>query len=349
MRTLVTKPILSIEHSGPEKVMIGDRVPLEIQVHNRGDGAAKKVMLLESIPAQLKYADDFRELEYEIGTLGPNQSRKITLTLAAASVGSFKNIVQVTGEGDLSAQHSIDMEVISPKLEISSDGPNRRYLKRNASHSFTVQNTGTAISTNLDMIAKLPRGVRFVSANNEGQFDPGSNAVYWSLESLNIGQSASVTVTTTPVETGPQDIDFIAAADLQLKENLRQPMLVEHLVDLFFEIDDLEDHIEIGSETKYRIRLVNQGTKPAVNVQLSLACDPGIRPISCDGDIPGEVRGQEVMFAPVTSLNPGEELIVIVTAAGAATGEHRIAAILRSDDSEFNISKEESTRVYSDR
>ena len=349
MRVLVTKPQLAVEHTGPAKVTIGDRVPLAINVRNLGNGPAKEVILQEVVPPQLKFAEDFSELEYEIGTLAPGESRKVNLNLTAAQIGRFRNTLLVSGAGGLHAEHQIDMEVVAPLLELSSEGPSRRYLKRNATHVFSVRNSGTAIATNLDLVTKLAKGVRFVSANNQGQYDPGSHAVYWSLDRLNVGQGASVQLTTTPEEPGEQALEFIATADLNQKANFRQPLLVEDLLELFFEIDDVEDVIEVGSETRYRIRLINQGTVAATNLQLSFSAEQGIRPVSVDNRLAGDVRGQEVVFAPVAEIRPGQELVTYVTAIGAAPGEHRIVARLRSDQREMNVSKEESTRVYADR
>jgi hypothetical protein len=243
----------------------------------------------------------------------------------------------------------LDMEVVAPQLQLSSEGPNRRFLKRNATHVFAVRNAGTAIATNLDLVTKLPRGVRFVSANNQGQYDPGSHAVYWSLDRLNVGQAASVQLTTTPEEPGEQELEFLASADLNQKASFRQPLLVEDLMELFFEIDDIEDVIEVGSETRYRLRLTNQGTVTATNIQLVFSAEQGIRPVSVDNRLAAEVRGQDVIFAPVAQIRPGEEIVTLITAVGAAPGEHRVVARLRADQREMNVSKEESTRVYADR
>lgn len=349
MRVLVTKPQLAVEHSGPAKVMIGDRVPLAITIRNLGNGPAKDVIVQETVPPQLKFAEDFNELEYEIGTLSPGQSRKVNLNLSAAQIGRFRNTILVSGQGGLHAEHQIDMEVVAPQLTLSSDGPNRRYVKRNATHQFSVRNTGTAIATNLDLVTKLPRGIRFVSANNQGQYDPGSNSVYWSLDRLNVGQAASVELTTTPAEVGEQNIEFVATADLDQKATFRQPLVVEDLIELFFEIDDVDDVIEVGSETRYRLRLMNQGSVTATNIQLTFSAEQGIRPVSIDNRLAGEVRGQEVIFAPLTEIRPGEEIVTFITATAAAPGEHRVVARLQADQREMNVRKEESTRVYADR
>ena len=109
------------------------------------------------------------------------------------------------------------------------------------------------------------------------------------------------------------------------------------------------DHIEVGSDTSYRMRVVNQGTKTATNVQLFLDLPNGIRPKAVEGGLQGQVQGQRVVFAPITSMNPGDEINVSVSATGVAPGEHKVVAQMRTDDRQTNISKEETTQVYSDR
>ena len=349
MRTLVTKPELTITHSAPARSLIGDNVELDIVVTNNGNGPAKDVVIQEDLPDQLEYPEGFRRIEYPVGVLAPGQSRKLQLSLRAADVGRLRNIVAVSGAGGLSAKHEINMEIVAPKLVANATGPRKRYLRRQATHEFSVQNNGTADATNVEMMAKLPPGLRFVSANNQGQFDPGTNAVYWSLTELAPQSPVSVSMTTVPVDTGTQDIAFTAVADLKQKTTADAPLVVEHLVDVYFEIDDVVDHIEVGSDTSYRMRVVNQGTKTATNVQLFLDLPNGIRPKAVEGGLQGQVQGQRVVFAPITSMNPGDEINVSVSATGVAPGEHKVVAQMRTDDRQTNISKEETTQVYSDR
>ncbi len=350
MRTRVTRPLLDVEHSSTDRSLVGSPVQLKILVHNRGDGEAKDVMLHESVPQQLKYSsDDFRELEYPIGTIRPGQTKEISLNLSAAEAGRFKNTVVVTAAGDLKASHSIDMEVVSPLLSVVSSGPTRRFLKREAVYEFTTSNNGTASASNVDLIARLPRGLKFDSADNLAEYNPDTHAVYWALDELKPGQQAKVSLTATPVETGQADFDFQVTGDLDIAATAHQPLTIEHLVDVYFEIDDVEDHIEVGSPTQYIIKVVNQGTKPASNVRLSLELENGVQPMAVDSAVNAEIRGQAVVFAPIANINPGEELKIVVDAIGRTPGEHRVSANLQTDGREINISKEESTRVYADR
>ena len=351
MRTLVTKPVLQITHRSKPTVLIGDDVIFDVVVENKGDGAARDVVVQEDVPQQLEWPNGMADegLEYEIGTLMPGQSKRIQLGLKAARIGRLRNVMFATAAGGLKTKHEIDMEVVAPNLSTTSSGPKLRYLQREATHKFAVANQGTAAATNVDLIARLPAGLRFVRADNRGRYDANSHAVYWSLAELGLKANAGVELTTMPVEVGNQDIKFEAVADLNQKAQAIQNLAVEHLVDVFFDIDDVVDPIEIGSKTSYRIRIVNQGTKAATNVQLQIDFPNGLIPTSVDGNLQNQIQGQRILFTPISSMSPGDQIQFLVHGQGQAAGDHRVVVNMRADGRQTPVSKEETTRVYSDR
>ena len=95
--------------------------------------------------------------------------------------------------------------------------------------------------------------------------------------------------------------------------------------------------------------MVNQGTKTATNVLIQLEFPQGIQPTSSEGNVTPQIRGQQVVFPPIVSLNPGDEIALTVHARGTAAGDHRISMNLQTDGREIDVTKQESTRVYSDR
>ncbi len=185
-------------------------------------------------------------------------------------------------------------------------------------------------------------------ADNQGRYDANSHGVYWSLAELGSGRGRAVELITVPVDVGNQDISFEAVADLNQKSVANQKLTVEHLVEYYFEIDDLVDPIEIGSETSYRIRLVNQGTKSATNVQLQIDFPNGLTPMAVDGNLQSQIQGQRIAFAPLASLNSGEQVQIIVRAKGQSAGDHRVVVNVQADGRLTPVSKEETTRVYAD-
>jgi uncharacterized repeat protein (TIGR01451 family) len=347
-RTLCTQPILAVDVTTSPKVLIGDDVLLDIVVENKGDGPATNVMLQEDVPELLEFQDGSRELEFEIGTLAPGQKRSVQLRLKAAKVGVAHNVLIAQGDAGLEARDTVDLEIIAPELQVAGEGPARKYLNRQATHNFSISNSGTASANNVDLVARLPRGLKFVQANNHGQYDSNSHSVFWSLQQLTAGQVGRVELVTMPIEPGDQKIDFEATADLNQKASLSKSLFVDYLVELFCEIDDLADPIEIDGETAYRIKVVNQGLQPATNIRLNADFPPGIQPISVSGNISHQIQGQRVVFSPLDRLDPQQEAVVTITAKGVSEGDHRVVVSMASDDRETQVAKEESTRVYSD-
>ncbi len=63
-----------------------------------------------------------------------------------------------------------------------------------------MTNPGTASAKDIDLVAVLPRKLKFVSANNSGQFDAATHSVYWSLEELPPQETGTVKLTTLPLQ-----------------------------------------------------------------------------------------------------------------------------------------------------
>src|SRR4029077_4104679 len=142
------------------------------------------------------------DLEFEVGTLKPGESRELDLSLFAAAAGPVTNVVSAQGEGNLQAEARAEVEVIAPELQVSMAGSKKRYLERNATYNLSVSNPGTAVANDIELVAVLPKELKFVEANNGGQFDAATHSVYWSLEELPPQESGTVTLTTLSLQPG---------------------------------------------------------------------------------------------------------------------------------------------------
>ncbi|MDG2012122.1 MAG: hypothetical protein P8J33_01360 [Pirellulaceae bacterium] len=348
-QSVCTEPKLSIRHEVPASVLLGQQLYMTIFVENNGNGAADNVILQTDIPEGLAFATGQKELEYSIGTLPPGQSRRVQLPLQAAKVGQSQNVLAAHGAGNLRATDTVNIRVTAPKLKLSSEGPNKKFLNRKATHTITLGNDGTAPATNVQLVARLPRGLQFTSANNQGQYDRNNHAVVWRLAKLDAQKAGSVQMTTLPVATGQMDIGITAAADLNLRQQTTQPLSVQQLTELYFDIEDTADAIEVGTNTNFRIRIVNQGNIPAKNVQAQVDFAAAIKPLKVQGGIGNQIQNQTVTLNTIPSLQPGQEISFVVTASALQVGDHRTVVSVKSQDRETAVSKEESTHVYSDR
>jgi uncharacterized repeat protein (TIGR01451 family) len=205
VRTKSTRPQLLVETNAPRQVLIGQPVKLTIRLSNPGTGAATHVVLEEDVPEGLTHPGG-RALEFEAGSLKPGETRELELTLSATSAGVVQNVIRARADANLSVESKAAIEVIAPSLAIEIDGPSKRFLDRQATHELIISNPGTAPAKNIEMVAHLPKGLKFVGANNQGQYDTTSHAVFWSLEQLGPNDQGAVSLTTLPMEAGQQKI-----------------------------------------------------------------------------------------------------------------------------------------------
>jgi uncharacterized repeat protein (TIGR01451 family) len=347
-KTVSTRPLLAVEHTAPTKVMIGEPVNMTITITNPGTGVATGVILQEDVPEGLTHSAG-KELEYEVGTLRPGESRKLELTLQADKAGVLTNTINVRGDASLTATHSVQIEVVAPQLAVEMSGPKRRYLDRQATYTVSIANAGTAAARDVEIVAYLPKGMKFVSTDHQGQYDPQHHAVFWSLEELPAAQQGSASLVALPVEPGEHKLRVEGRAQLGLTTSDEELVLVEAFPQLEFTVHDEADPIEVGAETIYQVRVTNTGSKAATNIQVAAALPPELRPVSADGATRGVVEGQNIFFEPLGSLAPGAEVNFKVHATGLRTGDYTIRVQIASDELHTPVTKEEHTRVYADR
>jgi uncharacterized repeat protein (TIGR01451 family) len=346
-RTIATRPQLVVEASGPQSVLIGEQAVLQITVSNPGTGVASGVVLEERIPPGLQHPAG-AELEYEVGDLKPGESRKLELALTAHRPGPAVNLLCVRGNGNLRAEHKSELEVLAPQLDVAVDGPKRRYLERQATYELSVTNPGTAAAKQVELLANLPRGLKFVSANNAGYYEESTRTVRWRLEELPPRETGSVRLVTMPIEAGQHALKLRGTAEKGLAIEKEQPVTIEGLAAILFQVADTADPIEVGGETSYEVRVVNQGSKAAANVRLAVIVPPELKAVAADGPSRHAIDSDRVVFDSFALLAPKAETVYHIRAKSLRPGDLRVRFQLLTDDMKLPVMKEESTRVYAD-
>ncbi|WP_158261271.1 MULTISPECIES: DUF11 domain-containing protein [Pirellulaceae] len=346
-KSIVTRPKLEISQSSAATVLAGNQLGITITITNPGTGAATGVVLEENVPGNFAHPAG-NELEFEVGTLKPGESRQLDLVLNAVSAGRVQNVLRARGDGNLTAEHAVELEVVAPKLQVAMTGPKLRYLERPAKYTVSVSNPGTAPAHEIDVVTYLPKGLKFVEANNAGQYDSTRHAVFWNLQELPPAQTGTVELVALPIEAGDQRLRVEGSASKGLTAEDESTVRVEGLAAIFFEVADVADPIEVGKQTTYEIKVVNQGSKEAMNIQVAAALPQGLRAIAADGEVPGQVQGQQVVFQPIGRIDPKQTVRLQIQVQGTMPGDQRIRVQVRTDGIPDPITKEESTTVYTD-
>ena len=184
------------------------------------------------------------------------------------------------------------------------EGPKRRYLERQATYQLSVTNPGTAPAKQVELVASLPAGLKFVRANNAGYYEESTRTVRWRLEELPANETGSVELVTMPVEAGQHAIKLRGTAQKGLTAEKEQPVLIEGLAAILFQVAKTADPIEVGGETTYEVHVVNQGSKAAGNVRLSIDLPPELKPVAAEGPTRYCVEGERVVFDGLAQLAP---------------------------------------------
>ncbi|MEM8680242.1 MAG: hypothetical protein AAGF97_12915 [Planctomycetota bacterium] len=346
-KSVSTRPQLELQHTTDRQVLIGNDVIFRIQLTNSGTGAATGVRIEEDVPSGLRHFEG-RELEFEVGTIRPQETRVLELKLKADQPGPVTNLLIARGEGEIEVRDECELEVVAPALQVAVDGPRKRFLERQATHKISIANPGTAPAHNVDLVARLPRALKFVNTNNAGQYDSQAHAVRWSLNELPAQEMGTVELTTTPTEIGEHGIQVTTRADMGLEDAAEHHISVDGLAALLFTVTDVSDPIEVGGQTTYEVQVVNQGSKAATNLKLVALIPPGMQPLNGDGPTRAVVEGQKVVFDQLARLAPQSDSFYKIHVKGVMAGDQRIKVAIISDELREPVTKEESTHVYAD-
>jgi uncharacterized repeat protein (TIGR01451 family) len=304
-------------------------------------------VLEERIPAGLQHASG-PELINEIGDLKPNESKQLDLKLTAVQAGVVNNVLIARGDVNLKTEDRLSLEVLAPQLQIGVEGPKRRFLEREATYALSITNPGTAPAKMVELVAQLPTGLKFVRANNSGHYEEATRSVHWRLEELPIKETGTVELVTLPIEIGEQTVRLRATAEKGLAAEKEHPVVIEGISAVMFEVVGTPNPIEVNGETTYEIRVVNQGSKAATNVQVTALLPSELKAVAAEGPTHQTSSGNQITFEPLPRLAAKADTTYRVRVQGLKPGDQRVRVQLVTDEIRVPITKEESTRVYSD-
>ncbi len=172
--TMVREPKLTIEKTGPNRLYMGRKATYQIVVKNVGDGDARNTTVEDMIPAGTTVVSATggatragTKVMWQLGTLKPNESKNLSLTVNAPAAGTLTNkatakafcasAVSATASTVVAGIPAILLEVIDIEDPIEVGG-NETYL-------ITVTNQGSAPDTNIRIECTLEDTMQYVSSS----------------------------------------------------------------------------------------------------------------------------------------------------------------------------------------
>jgi uncharacterized repeat protein (TIGR01451 family) len=338
--TFVGKPTLSIDKSGPETAVLGSMVNYSIVVANNGSAIAKNVVVTDSVPEGLASADGRKQLTYEVGDVGPKQSKTITVPLRAASRGKHCNVAVATSSNAGSVTNDACTTVLTAGVMIVKVGDKERFLGRNASYKIAITNTGDTALSDVIVTDNAPAGTTIVSAS--GASVTGNQAV-WRLASLGAGQSQMFDVVLTARTAGNYCNGASVTAAGGLRDSAEACTTWRGIAAVLLEVVDDPDPIQADEQNTYTIRVTNQGTADLNKINIAALFDDKMSPVSSPE---GRVAGQTVTFPVVPRLAPKQSFTYTIRAKGVKAGDARNKITLTAEGLSTPVVEEESTTVY---
>ncbi len=341
----VTEPQLSIVVNGPTDVAVGEPATQTVTVRNPGSGIATNIKLEALIPDGLEHVRGNRLL-MDIGSLNPGETRRIRLALAAVAGGEQVLNVEARADSGLIQQASASVTVAAPQLKASIEGPKLRYLGRKAMYTLRIENDGAAATDAVQMVHRIPEGFDFLSSDRGARFDESSRMLTWFVGRLSSEQPEELHVTLLAKKAGEFRHAVRATSEHGSYSDAQLTTRVEGTASLVVEVADLDDPVEVGTETAYEVTITNEGTASSHAVTLACELPGGLTLLNAEGPSGHRVKANTIQFQPVAEVGAGETITYRVYVQGTDDGDKRFRCRVSSEHLSQPLFTEEVTKFY---
>lgn len=332
-------PVLSVEATGPRKIMIGKEALFVVKIRNSG-AAANNVIVTVNVPANTDVAsanastgtaeaptagERVEPLQWKISRLEAKSEETLNLKL----VPRKSTPMDLTFNWTYTPEASQTLvEVQEPKLAMTISGPDEVLYGQSKIYKLTVSNPGNGDTENV-MVGLMPIGRSSEGAGNHR------------LGTLKAGENKSIDIELAARQAGAITIKAQAFADGGLRTEAAQQVLVRR-ANLTVEVEAPKVKYA-GTTATYRAKLVNAGNAPAENVQFSAMLPPEAKFISASNNGRLEAQQGKVNWN-IGSLQPGVERVLEMQCALSAAGENRTQFVAMADE-DLSAAATSSTRV----
>ncbi len=336
-RVGVTEPRLEMNIAGPNEVLYGETAVYNVTVRNPGTGMAEEVavMLPEALGGE----------KANLGNIPPGEERTFQVELLARAAGQLDLTTSATARGNLQASSTRNIVVRRPQLDVQITGPGMKYAGANSEYDITVRNSGDATGRDIIAAIALPAGVQYLGGIDGAE--AVENGLKWTIGTLDIGDMRKYRISCQMNVDGQVGIEVAARGSGEIASISRCTTVVETIADLVLSVEDPKGPLPLNQKIDYVIRIKNRGTCSAEKLDLVFLFSDGIEPSSAGG-LGNQVEPGKVAFAPIPLIEPGQEIVLTVTAQATLAGTHKFRAQLTGTTTDAHEVAEGTTRFYGD-
>ncbi len=344
VKVRVREPKLLVKLQAPERVLLGEPANVIVAVSNPGDHPVDHVKVATTLDEGLETVRG-NKLNYELGLLGPGETRTITVPCVTKTVGPQKCTATAEGDG-LKSTDNLSVSVVQPRIDLAIVGPKLRYLDKKAVYVLRVTNPGDAPAANVFATEVVPAGFKFVQADSGGQHDETTSCIKWFVGEIGPGQTKEVKFELLAATAGEFTHKAFASGARGMKAEHELKTAVEGLSAILMEVVDLDDPVEVGSETAYEVRVTNTGSKAETDIKLVCTIPVQMKLKSISAPLKYEQVGNEVIFQSLPRLSPKADVVYKIVVTAQTKGDARFKAALTTGSLVEPVIKVEPTKVY---
>ena len=198
--------VLALDRIHPTQVRLNTEFQYQLQIRNLTSASVENVMLEENVPDGFSVASISPEpanragskATWNIGTIGPRQSKTVTFTGSATRMGDLKGCANVTFRTEFCSS----IRVVEPALELVKEAPAEVLLCDPIPYRIVVRNTGSGVAEDVRIEDPLPSGVTTAEGQSTVVMNAGNLAAGQSREfTFNVRAASTGTYTNTAVAT----------------------------------------------------------------------------------------------------------------------------------------------------
>ena len=160
---------VTIEKIAPQQATLGEPLVYSVIVKNVGGIDATQVIVEDRIPKGTELTGTApraemidKKLIWRIGTLRPNEEKKISIRVIPRQEGPVGSLARVSFATEVAAE----IQVSAPQLSFRVNAPRQARMGETIELTFTLKNTGTAAASNVSVRDLVPPGLKHEAASD---------------------------------------------------------------------------------------------------------------------------------------------------------------------------------------
>ena len=213
----VGQPVFSVVAKAPRKRFVGNKIPLYLELKNKGDGIARDTKTVLNIPQNTKFISATQggnltgnQVIWDIGTLEPSSSRKLSVILEGKTISSLSTTAITTAHAANTVTSNFKTEIAGiPALLISlSDVNDPVPVGGYETYNISINNQGSLAAKDVVVKCKLESAMQYVGVKGPTVKQSIENNILTLKPLANLAPGDSATWKVTVKAIKPGDVRF---------------------------------------------------------------------------------------------------------------------------------------------